>query len=207
VKKQSMTSISLLLLTLAYLFGSIPFGLLLSRLFKLPDPRTIGSKNIGATNMLRSGSKWAAALTLVFDALKGSLAVAVALMISSSLAPWAGIVVVLGHIWPIWLRFQGGKGLATAFGVILILSWPIAIACLITWLAVAFTTRYSSLAALISVGLSPLYSVFLGRADLVLMCFTIGALVLWTHRHNINRLINGKETKIGDHSSPPSPSV
>jgi len=202
-----MTFTFLSILLAAYLFGSIPFGLLLSWCFKLPDPRTVGSKNIGATNMLRSGNKLAAVLTLFFDTLKGSAAVAYALMFDPSFAPWAGIFVVLGHIWPIWLRFRGGKGVATAFGVILILSWPIAVACFVTWLAVAFTSRYSSLAALISIGLSPLYSIFLSREDLALMCLAMGILVVWTHRHNISRLINGKETKIGERKSPPSPSA
>lgn len=157
--------------------------------------------------MLRSGNKWAAALTLVFDTLKGSAAVACALMVEPALAPWAGVFAVLGHIWPVWLHFHGGKGVATAFGVLLLLGWPVAVTCLVTWLAVAFTTRYSSLAALISVGLSPLYSMFLKRGDLALMCLALGLLIVWTHRHNLNRLLAGKETKIGEHSPPHSPSV
>lgn len=198
------TVYDLLILGTAYLCGSIPFGLLLSRLFKLEDPRTVGSKSIGATNILRSGNKTAAALTLLCDALKGSSAVAIALLFSPHLALWAGIFAVIGHIWPVWLRFQGGKGVATAFGVIIILSFPVAIACLVTWIVIAITTRYSSLAALVSVLLSPLYSVFLKREDLALMCLGLGLLIAWSHRENIGRLITGKETKIGNSSAPPS---
>lgn len=188
----------------AYLMGSIPFGILVSELFKLPDPRAAGSKNIGATNILRSGHRGAAALTLLLDALKGSSAVAFALILSPDLALWAGIFAVVGHIWPVWLRFQGGKGVATAFGVILILSWPVAVACLVTWFVVIITTQYSSLAAIVSVVLSPLYSLFLQRGDLALMCLGLGVLILLAHRQNIGRLITGKETKIGNNSSPPS---
>lgn len=194
----------LLILLTAYLFGSIPFGILLSLLFKLEDPRTVGSKSTGATNILRSGNKTAAALTLLCDTLKGSSAVAFALLLAPSMALGAGIFVVIGHLWPIWLRFQGGKGVATTSGVLLILSWPVAIACLVTWIVVAVTTRYSSLAALISAVLSPLYSLFLKREDLAMMCFGLGLLILWSHRQNIGRLITGKETKIGDSSPPPS---
>lgn len=192
-----------LILGMAYLFGSIPFGLLVSRLFKLQDPRTTGSKNIGATNVLRSGHRGAAALTLLFDALKGSAAVACALIFEPTLAAWAGIFAVIGHIWSVWLRFQGGKGVATTFGVILILSWPIAATCFVTWIVVAATTRYSSLAALTSAILSPLYSLFLQRDDLALMCLGLGLLILVSHRQNIGRLITGKETKIGSNRASP----
>ena len=140
---------TIMILSIAYLFGSIPFGLLMSFLFKLKDPRTVGSKNIGATNVLRSGNKLAAGLTFLLDALKGSAAVVTAFMIDPTLALWAGIFAVIGHIWPLWLRFQGGKGVATAFGVLLVLSWPVTIVCLVTWIAVASISRYSSLAALV----------------------------------------------------------
>jgi glycerol-3-phosphate acyltransferase PlsY len=192
---------------MAYLFGSIPFGLLVSWLFKLKDPRTVGSHNIGATNILRSGNKLAAGLTFLFDGLKGSAAVAFALIMDPALAPWAGIFAVIGHIWPVWLRFQGGKGVATTFGVMLILGWPIAVTCLVTWIVVAIITRYSSFAALTSIVLSPLYSVFLNREDLALMCLGLGILIILTHRQNISRLITGKETKIGNHSTPQPPAL
>ncbi|MBA3813022.1 MAG: glycerol-3-phosphate 1-O-acyltransferase PlsY [Alphaproteobacteria bacterium] len=196
---------NVLILLIAYLLGSIPFGLLVSWLFKLEDPRTVGSKNIGATNVLRSGNKRAALLTFLLDGLKGSAAMAMALIFDPTLAPWAGILVVIGHIWPIWLRFQGGKGVATTFGALLILSWPVGVTCLVTWAAVATTTRYSSLAALLSIVLSPLYSLFLKREDLALMCLGLGALILISHRQNISRLITGKETKIGNNTpQPPS---
>lgn len=196
-----------LIFFVAYLVGSIPFGLLLSWLFKLQDPRTTGSKNIGATNILRSGNKLAAGLTFFFDALKGSSAVAIAILIDPHLAPWAGIFAVIGHVWPLWLRFHGGKGVATSFGVILILSWPVALVCLVTWIVVVVTTRYSSLAALVSIFLSPLYSIFLKREDLSIMCLGLGFLILWTHRQNISRLLTGKETKIGQSSTPPFSSL
>ena len=196
-----------LVLLIAYLFGSIPFGLLLSKLYKLEDPRTVGSKSIGATNVLRSGNYTVAALTLFFDALKGAAAVSFALLTIPDLAPWAGIVVIVGHIWPIWLGFKGGKGVATGLGVILILSWPIAVACLVTWLVTAFTTRYSSLAALVAAILSPLYSLFLGRDDLAKTYLVIGFLIVWAHRENISHLLTGKEGKIGENDTPPSPKI
>jgi len=195
----------ILILGSAYILGSIPFGLLFSWLLKLEDPRTVGSKNIGATNILRSGNKEGAGLTFLCDALKGSTAIILALIFEPTLAPLAGIFAVIGHIWPIWLRFQGGKGVATAFGVILILSWPIAVVCLVTWISIVFTTRYSSLAALVAITLSPLYSFALKREDLVIMCLMLGILILWSHRKNIGRLIKGRETKIGEKTNPPSP--
>lgn len=193
-----MSLCELLVLIMAYLFGSIPFGLLLSKLYKLEDPRTVGSKSIGATNVLRSGHYGVAALTLLLDVLKGAAAICFALLIAPAFAPWAGIVVIVGHIWPIWLAFKGGKGVATALGVILILSWPIAIACLVTWLVIACTTRYSSLAALVAAILSPLYSLFLGREDLAVVCLAIAILIVWAHRQNIRDLSTGKEGKIGE---------
>lgn len=192
-------------LSIAYLFGSIPFGLLISWLFDLPDPRTHGSHTIGATNVLRLGHKGAAGLTLLLDALKGSAAVVLALMIDASLAQLAGICVVIGHIWPLWLGFRGGKGVATAIGVLFVLSWSVAMACLVTWLVVAITTRYSSLAALISALCSPLYAVFLKAEGVIGICLTFVVLLIWTHRHNMGRLITGRETKIGETSPSNSP--
>lgn len=196
-----MLTTFLLLLT-AYLLGTIPCGLMLSRLFSLQDPRTTGSKSIGATNVLRSGNKLAAVLTLLLDALKGSLAVLLAFNVDSSLAHLAGIMAIVGHIFPVWLKFRGGKGVATALGVIFVISLPLAIICCISWLVIAFTTRYSSLASLVTVLLSPLYAYFLNESYLMGLCFIIGVLLIISHRSNITRLLTGKETKIG--SSTPS---
>ncbi|MBX9622162.1 MAG: glycerol-3-phosphate 1-O-acyltransferase PlsY [Alphaproteobacteria bacterium] len=194
----------IVILVLAYLLGSIPSGLLVSWLYKLPDPRTIGSGNIGATNMLRFGNKGPALLTLFFDVLKGSLAVIFALISVSSIAQFAGIMAVVGHIWPLWLMFRGGKGVATAFGVMLILNWGLALTCLSTWIIFAITTRYSSLASLIAFFLSSIYAYFMGATDLIVTCLILTALVFWTHRYNIERLRKGKETKIGATSHPSS---
>jgi glycerol-3-phosphate acyltransferase PlsY len=199
----SLNFIDYFILGSAYMLGSLPFGLLFSWLFKLEDPRTVGSKNIGATNILRSGHRGAAILTLLFDALKGSMAVGLVLGLTPSLAPWAGIFCVGGHIWPLWLRFRGGKGVATAFGVILILSWPLALLCFLTWIGVAICTRYSSLGSLLSVALSPLYSLFLKREDLTMTCLILGLLIIWSHRQNIGRLLTGRETQIGNTRTPP----
>ncbi len=204
-----MTLTPLLLLLLSYLLGSIPFGLIISWLFNLKDPRTTGSKNIGATNILRSGSKLAALLTLLLDAGKGSCAVLLALALEPSLelsfAQWAGLCAMVGHIFPIWLKFHGGKGVATAFGVILVLSWPLAGACLLTWLMVAFLTRYSSLASLGTAFASPLYAVWLNENHLVILCILFFSLLTWTHRSNIGRLITGRELKIGNSIPPGAP--
>ncbi len=185
------------ILTTAYLIGSLPCGLFVSWLFNLADPRTVGSKNMGATNILRSGHKGAAALTLLLDVFKGSLAVLMAGVFAPPLLPLAGILVVVGHIWPLWLKFRGGKGIATAFGVLLVLSWPLALLCLVTWLMVALTTHYSSLASLLTVVLSPLYTALLSRDDLVILCLTLALFIVWSHRRNIERLLTGREPKIG----------
>lgn len=197
----------IMIITLAYLLGSIPFGLLVSWVFKLKDPRVIGSQSIGATNVLRSGNTGAALLTLLLDLLKGSVAVFIALMLAPSLAQLACIIVVMGHIWPVWLGFRGGKGVATAVGALLILSWPLALTCLVSWLIILFATRYSSLAAILTVLLSPLYTVFLSGDDLVITCLVLALMIIWAHRENMIRLVTGKETKIGENSSSKSSEV
>lgn len=190
-----------MILVLAYLIGSIPFGLLVAKFFKLQDPRTVGSESIGATNVLRSGHKGAALLTLLLDLLKGSTAVILSLIFAPSFVQLACVVVVMGHIWPVWLRFKGGKGVATAFGALLILSWSLAVMCLVSWLAIFFSTRYSSLAALLTVLLSPLYTAILSGGKFVMTCLVLALMILWAHRKNIIRLVTGKETKIGTNSS------
>lgn len=185
------------ILIVAYLQGSLPFGLIFSHLFRLSDPRQVGSGATGATNILRSGNKLAAFLTLFFDALKGSSAVIVALLFDPSLAQLAGIFVVVGHIWPIWLGFKGGKGIATALGVLIVLSWPVAVACIVTWLTIAFVSRYSSLSSLVTVFLSPFYVLWLNQTQVLALSICLAVLLIWTHRSNIGRLITGRETKIG----------
>lgn len=191
----------ILTLVTAYLIGSIPFGLFFSWLFKLPDPRLTGSHSTGATNILRSGNKVAAALTLFLDMAKGSFAVIFALTFSPQFAQLCGLCAIIGHIWPFWLGFRGGKGVATALGVILILSPQLAFICFVSWLVIAITSRYSSLASMITVVLSPLYTAFLTGWDFVLLCVGFAILIVWTHRENMARLLTGREPKIGKSNS------
>jgi len=189
---------------LGYLFGSIPFGLVVTRLAGTPDIRAIGSGNIGATNVLRTGSKSLAAATLLGDALKGTAAV---LLARHFLAPEAGLAAalgaLLGHIFPVWLRFQGGKGVATYIGLLIALAWPAAIAFCLIWLAVAALTRYSSLAGLVA-SLGALLAVWLAADRSTAVLFALLTLMLWVmHRPNIARLLEGTERKIGQ-SAPAS---
>jgi glycerol-3-phosphate acyltransferase PlsY len=195
----------------AYLLGSIPFGLLLTRLAGLGDIRGIGSGNIGATNVLRTGRRELAALTLLLDGGKGAAAVLLAGVLFPGTELLAGLAALLGHLFPVWLKFKGGKGVATAIGVIIALSWPMGVTIMVVWLIVALLSRYSSLAALVSIGLTPFYAVLLGRTDLLWLAVIIIGLVTFKHRANIRRLIDGAETKIGgtetaeiNHESSPS---
>ncbi len=181
-----------------YLLGSIPFGLVLTRLAGLGDIRKIGSGNIGTTNVLRTGRKDLAALTLLLDAGKGAAAVLIARLWGPDVMLMAGFGAVLGHMFPVWLRFRGGKGVATTLGVHLAMAWPLGLITCALWLLVALVTRFSSLAALISIGLSPLTVWFVAR-DLQLVEFTvIVAVAVWLkHHENIRRLLKGEESKIG----------
>lgn len=181
-----------------YLFGSISFGLVMAKLFGLGDLRAIGSGNIGATNVLRTGNKLAAFLTLILDAGKAGIAVIVArALFGPEAAMFAGLAAFIGHCYPVWLNFKGGKGVATFFGLLFALAWPVGIGAGATWLAVAAVTRYSSLSALFAAGLSPLWAWYLGYPALIVLCMVLAALVFWTHRENIARLLRGEETKIG----------
>ncbi|PZX11401.1 acyl-phosphate glycerol-3-phosphate acyltransferase [Palleronia aestuarii] len=183
---------------LSYLLGSIPFGLLITRAFGLGDLRQIGSGNIGATNVLRTGNKLAALLTLICDVGKGAFAVIVArLTIGESAAQIAGFAAFLGHCYPLYLGFKGGKGVATFLGTVLALAWPIGIAVCATWLAVAAIFRISSLAALIVALLAPLYALALGAAPLALGLAAMALLIFLRHRANIARLRAGSEPRIG----------
>ena len=187
-----------LALALGYLFGSIPFGLVLTRLAGAGDLRTIGSGNIGATNVLRTGRKGLAAATLALDALKATAAVLVAAWAfgpPSALAAAAGAI--LGHLYPVWLKFRGGKGVATFLGGLIGLAWPAAIVFAAVWLAVAALMRYSSAAALAATAVSPLVLVALGLDEVALVFAALAALVWFKHSANIGRLLKGAEPKIG----------
>ena len=183
---------------LSYFIGSIPFGLLLAKAMGLGNLRNIGSGNIGATNVLRTGNKKAAALTLALDAAKGAFAVALALSYSGEAsAQVAAISTLLGHCYPVWLRFQGGKGVATLLGVYYALFWPLGLAACATWLAAAALFRFSSLAALIATASAPIWALLLGYPTMLILCVSLAILVFWRHRSNILRLSKGQETKIG----------
>jgi glycerol-3-phosphate acyltransferase PlsY len=180
-----------------YLLGSIPFGVLLTRATGGPDLRTIGSGNIGATNVLRTGRKGLAATTLLCDMLKGTVAVLAAMRYGPDAALAAGLGAFLGHLFPVWLKFKGGKGVATYIGLLIGLHWPAALIFCAIWLMVAAVSRYSSLAALIASALTPLGLWLLGRPDAAAL-FLLLTVLLWVmHRANIARLLNGSEGKIG----------
>jgi len=184
----------------AYLLGSISFAVVTSKLFGLADPRTYGSGNPGATNVLRSGKKVAAALTLFGDAAKGWLAVFLAIQFALPDAQIAlvALAVFIGHLFPVFLRFKGGKGVATALGVLLALSGWMGLAVLATWLFMALVFRYSSLSALTAAVAAPIYAILLGLPqEWVLACGILSLLLIWRHKSNIQNLLSGKESKIG----------
>ena len=183
---------------LGYLLGSIPFGVLITRALGLGDLRGIGSGNIGATNVLRTGNKAAAAATLVLDAGKGAVAVLLArALFGETAAMVAGFAAFLGHCFPVWLRFRGGKGVATFLGLTIALAWPAGLAACATWLATAFAFRTSSLAALVAAATVPLWLALLGRPDAIWFGIAVAALVFVRHHANIGRLLAGTEPKIG----------
>lgn len=186
-----------------YFLGSIPFGTIAAWLFGLGDLRTLGSGNIGATNVLRTGNKWAAAFTLLGDGGKGAAAVLIARAFAGDvLGMAAGLAAFLGHLFPVWLRFKGGKGVATFLGIALALDWRAGLAACATWLLVAAFMRFSSLAALTAAALAPFYLWVLHRPEFAALMLLIALLVFMTHRANIARLIAGTEPKIGaDRSS------
>lgn len=192
---------AVLLLAGSYLLGAVPFGLLFTKVFAGVDVRKTGSGNIGATNVLRAAGTSAAVLTLLFDAVKGAVPVLIAARTHPDgyVAALAGIAAIVGHTYPLWLRFQGGKGVATSFGVVLAASPLIGVACLLTWLCAAFLWRYSSLSALIAFAVYPL-AVFAtrsgDRAQGILALF-ISGMIYYRHRANIQRLLAGTEPKIG----------
>jgi acyl phosphate:glycerol-3-phosphate acyltransferase len=181
---------------LGYLLGSIPFGLLLTRLAGLGDIRRIGSGNIGATNVLRTGSKTAAALTLLLDLAKGWAAVIIARSWGEDAALVAAICVIIGHMFPVWLGFRGGKGVATALGVLIALAWPVALGAALVWLAIALLLRYASLAALVAAVAAAVFSPFVVNAPTAAVIAGIALLIILRHHANIRRLIAGSESRI-----------
>lgn len=197
---------TLIAVTLAYLVGSISFAVVVSRAMGLADPRTYGSRNPGATNVLRTGNRAAAVLTLLGDAIKGWLAVYVARRLADdygftdSTIALVALAVFVGHLFPLYHRFAGGKGVATAAGVLLALHWAVGLATLATWLIIAFFFRYSSLAALVSAVFAPLYWVFLfgtRSLSIALAILVMSLLLIWRHRTNLANLMAGKESRIG----------
>lgn len=184
--------------SVGYLIGSIPFGVLISRIMGLGDLRQIGSGNIGATNVLRTGSKPAAAATLILDGGKGAVAVLLARAIAAEdAAQLAGLFAFLGHCFPVWLKFKGGKGVATFLGLMLALAWPVGIACCLTWLATAVVSRISSLSALVAAASSTIWMLILGYGTSFVLGICVTLLVFWRHHENIARLRAGTEPKIG----------
>ena len=196
----SVTLIPVVWIIAAYLIGSISFGILISKLFKLPDPRTVGSGNPGATNVLRSGKKSAAALTLLGDAFKGWLPVWLALQ--SGMLMWVvscvAIAVFVGHIFPIFHGFKGGKGVATALGVMLAISGWLGLAALVTWVVVFVATKFSSLSAIVAAALAPFYAwLLLPYQDYILTVVILSVLLVWRHESNIKKLLAGTESGFG----------
>ena len=202
---------SVCVVVLAYLLGSLSFAVIVSRAMGLSDPRTYGSGNPGATNVLRSGNRKAAIATLVLDALKGTVAVLLAALVAPRLGldggtvAAAGLAAFIGHLYPVFFRFQGGKGVATAAGVLLALNVWLGLLCLGTWLVVAVVTRYSSLAALVTAVLAPVFDVVIWgptlRTDAVA---AMSLLLVWRHRANIGKLLAGTESKLGARAAKPS---
>ncbi|WP_093991418.1 glycerol-3-phosphate 1-O-acyltransferase PlsY [Flavimaricola marinus] len=183
---------------LGYLLGSVPFGVLITRALGMGDVRKIGSGNIGATNVLRTGNKGAAFATLVLDGGKGAVAVLIArAMVGEDAAQVAALAAFLGHCYPVWLRFKGGKGVATFLGIVLALSFPLGLAACATWAAVAAVTRWSSMAALLAAGFTPVWAMFLGPGEVIVLTMALAVLIYVRHSANIARLRAGTEPKIG----------
>ncbi len=187
----------LLLCVFAYLIGSIPFGLLLTRAAGLGDIRAIGSGNIGATNVLRTGNKGLAAATLLLDAAKGALVVLLVKYYGHGGVFLSSVAVLLGHLYPFWLGFRGGKGVATGLGVMFAVCWPAGVVSCAVWLASAILLRWSSVAALLAYAVAPLAALYFGSPQIALLIVVLAILVWWKHRGNILRLRAGTEPKIG----------
>ena len=195
--------VALMALLLGYLLGSIPFGLFFTYASGAGDVRKIGSGNIGATNVLRTGKKWAAISTLLCDGAKGAATVLLArfFFVADGLTIAAALGAVLGHLFPVWLKFKGGKGVATYLGVAIALYWPVGLGVAATWIACAFIWRISSLSALIAIALSPAYFLLSHHDSYAALALLLSALIYYMHRENIRRLIRGEEPRIGSKSS------
>jgi glycerol-3-phosphate acyltransferase PlsY len=191
-------SVLLLWAVIGYGLGSIPFGMVLARVMGLGNLREIGSGNIGATNVLRTGNKAAAALTLLLDGAKGAVAVLLARAYAGGDAvQLAAFMALLGHCYPVWLGFRGGKGVATFLGVMLALAWPVGVACCLTWLVAAKLSRISSMGALVAAASSVIWVLLLGYGGALVLVVLLTALIFWRHRENIARIRAGTEPKIG----------
>jgi glycerol-3-phosphate acyltransferase PlsY len=197
-----MTREMLFAFALGYLFGSIPFGLLLTRIAGKGDVRAIGSGNIGATNVLRTGSKWLAALTLVLDCLKATAAILLAqLLLGQETGAIAATGALIGHLYPVWLGFRGGKGVATLLGILIALLWPAALVYAAVWIFLLATVRISSLAGMTAAATTPIVA-FALQSSYVPMLLGFALLVLWKHRENILRITKGTEPRLGSKTSP-----
>jgi acyl phosphate:glycerol-3-phosphate acyltransferase len=190
-----------------YLLGSIPFGLLLTKLCGAGDLRTIGSGNIGATNVLRTGHKGLALATLLLDAGKGAAAFALFTRLDPALGLLAGGMAFIGHLYPVWLRFNGGKGVATMLGLVLAAYWPVGLGLVIVWLGSALITRYSSVGGMVAAAAAPILAGICERFELALLLVGVALLLLWKHRENIARLRAGTEPVIGRKAKPAGPAA
>jgi glycerol-3-phosphate acyltransferase PlsY len=206
------TAYSLAAIAIAYLIGSLSFAVILSRVFELPDPRSYGSKNPGATNVLRSGHKGAAILTLAFDALKGYVPVWIALLLAprfgfgETTIGFVGLAAFMGHLWPVFFRFEGGKGVATAAGVLMAFNPWLGLATMLTWGIIAAFFRYSSLASIISALFAPFYQLLIWEPSPLALAITVMSLLLvWRHSGNIRKLMAGTESKLGQQAAPAAP--
>ncbi|MEO9576426.1 MAG: glycerol-3-phosphate 1-O-acyltransferase PlsY [Tateyamaria sp.] len=199
---ETPTTILLLWAVIGYVLGSIPFGMVLARIMGLGNLREIGSGNIGATNVLRTGNKLAAALTLLLDAAKGAAALLLARYATGAedAAQLAGLAAMIGHCYPVWLKFQGGKGVATFLGLLLALAWPVGVGACIAWLIGAGLFRISSMGALVAAAASTFLMMFLGLPEGLLLGVILTLLIFWRHRANIARIKAGTEPKIGQKS-------
>ena len=187
----------ILYIFIAYFIGSISFGILASKIFNIMDPRAMGSKNPGATNVLRTGNKYAAVFTLLGDMLKTTLVVGIALSLNFSGNYLTAVIlaVLLGHMYPIFYNFKGGKGVATALGILLAINWELALFTLLTWIIIFFISKYSSLSAIIAAIASPLIAYFLNQDQhIIIISFVLAILILFRHKRNIQNLINGTES-------------
>jgi len=198
----------------SYLIGSLSFAVIVSRLMGLNDPRSYGSKNPGATNVLRSGNRAAAVLTLALDALKGYVPVLLVLIfgprfgLGATTAAFAGLAAFVGHLWPVFFRFQGGKGVATAAGVLMAINPGLGVATLLSWVLVAAFFRYSSLASLVAAGFAPFYQALIwGVEPALLAIIAMSLLLVWRHEGNIRKLLAGKESKLGQKAAAAVPST